>query len=55
MDITKPQQLEERLAKIEKRLAALEKDSHPMKELDEFEVWPELDGRIKKLEEKMGE
>lgn len=52
MDTTK---IEERLAEIEKRLVALEKDSHPMKELDEFEVWPVLDGRIKKLEEKMGE
>ena len=37
---------------IEARLTELEKNSHPCKELHEFEVWPELDARIKKLEEK---
>jgi len=36
---------------IEKRLEALEKNSHPIKELYEFEVWPELNARIEKLEE----
>ena len=36
---------------IEERLAQLEKDSHPMKELHDFEVWPELNSRIQKLEE----
>ena len=36
---------------IENRLAKLEQDSHPMKELHEFEVWPELNARIEKLEE----
>ena len=37
---------------IEARLAELEKNSHPCKELHEFDVWPELDARIKKLEKK---
>jgi hypothetical protein len=37
---------------IEARLDALEKDSHPSKELHDFEVWPELDARISKLEGK---
>lgn len=37
---------------IEARLTELEKNSHPCKELHEFDVWPELDARIKKLEEK---
>jgi len=35
---------------IEARLAELEKNSHPCKELHEFEVWPELNARIEKLE-----
>lgn len=37
---------------IETRLEELEKNSHPCKELHEFDVWPELDARIKKLEDK---
>lgn len=37
---------------IESRLDELEKNSHPCKELHEFDVWPELDARIKKLEKK---
>lgn len=37
---------------IEARLIELEKNSHPCKELHEFDVWPELDARIKKLEKK---
>lgn len=37
---------------IEARLEELEKNSHPCKELHEFDVWPELDARIKKLEDK---
>ena len=39
------------ITQIEERLEALEKDSHPIKELHEFEVWPELNARIEKLEE----
>lgn len=35
---------------IEARLTELEKNSHPCKELHEFEVWPELNARIEKLE-----
>ena len=37
---------------IENRLRIVEENSHPCKELHEFEVWPELIGRIEKLEEK---
>ena len=37
---------------LEARIEKLEKDSHPCKELHEFDVWPELDERIKRLEEK---
>ena len=39
------------ITQIEQRLEALEKDSHPIKELHEFEVWPELNQRIERLEE----
>ena len=39
------------IEEIKKRLDDLEKDSHPVKELHEFEVWPELNSRIEKLEE----
>lgn len=35
---------------IEDRLKALEKNSHPCKELHEFDVWPELNARIERLE-----
>lgn len=35
---------------LEARIEKLEKDSHPCKELHEFDVWPELNGRIEKLE-----
>jgi len=41
-----------KIDEIEARLAKLEADSHPCKELHEFDVWPELDARIKKLEGK---
>lgn len=36
---------------MSKKIEKLEKDSHPMKELHEFEVWPKLNERIEKLEE----
>ena len=39
-----------KIDEIETRLAKLEANSHPAKELHEFEVWPELDARLKKLE-----
>lgn len=42
----------DKIDSIEARLAELEKNSHPCKELHEFDVWPELDARIKKLEKK---
>jgi len=41
-----------KIDELEKRIAQLEKHSHPCKELHEFDVWPELDARIKKLEKK---
>lgn len=43
----------EKYPKIEKRLKKVEKNSHPCKELHEFEVYPELIGRIEKLEQKV--
>ena len=36
---------------ILRRLEKLEKDSHPCKELHEFEVYPELIKRLEALEE----
>lgn len=39
---------------LEARIVELEKNSHPCKELHEFDVWPELDARIKTLEKKRG-
>jgi len=41
-----------KIDELEARIEELEKNSHPCKELHEFEVWPELDARIKKLEKK---
>ena len=38
---------------IENRLRIVEENSHPCKELHEFEVYPELIGRIEKLEQKV--
>ena len=45
--------IEELLKQILERIAKLEKNSHPCKELHEFEVYPELIGRIEKLEQKV--
>ena len=39
---------------LEARIRELETNSHPPKELYEFEVWPELDARLKALEKKRG-
>ena len=39
---------------LEARIRELETNSHPPKELHEFEVWPELDARLKALEIKHG-
>ena len=38
---------------IEARLRVVEENSHPCKELHEFEVYPELIGRIETLEKKV--
>lgn len=39
---------------VAERLKVLEKNSHPCKELHEFEVYPELIGRLEALEKKNG-
>ena len=44
---------EEWLEELEERVVELEANSHPCKELHEFEVYPELIGRIEKLEQKV--
>jgi len=49
---TKYPRITSKIDEIEARLVKLEKNSHPCKELHEFDVWPELDARIKKLEGK---
>ena len=41
-----------KIDELEAKIVELEKNSYPCKELHEFDVWPELDARIKKLEEK---
>lgn len=43
-----------KIDELEARIRQLETDSHPPKELHEFEVWPELDERLKALEKKRG-
>ena len=42
--------IEELLKQILERIAKLEKNSHPCKELHEFDAYPPLIERIKKLE-----
>ncbi len=36
--------------KLQKRVKKLEKNSHPAREITEFDSWKEIDERIKKLE-----
>lgn len=43
-----------KIDELESRIRKLETNSHPPKELHEFEVWPELDARLKALEKKGG-
>lgn len=43
-----------KIDELEARIRELETNSHPPKELHEFEVWPELDARLKALEKKRG-
>lgn len=38
---------------VVERLKKLEKDSHPPKDLCEFEQWETLDNRLKKIEQKI--
>ena len=49
---TKYPKITAKIDELESRLLEVEKNSHPCKELHEFDVWPELDARIKKLEGK---
>jgi hypothetical protein len=42
--------LNEKYSEMLQRLEKLESMAHPCKELHEFDVWPELDARIKALE-----
>ena len=49
---TKYPNVSKKIDELELRIRELEKNSHPCKELHEFDVWPELDLRIKKLENK---
>jgi hypothetical protein len=44
------EKIEQLLVRLEERIEKLEKDSHPCKELHEFDVWPELNARIERLE-----
>lgn len=44
------EELNEKFSGLLKRLEKLERMAHPCKELHEFDVWPELDARIKALE-----
>ena len=45
---------EEWLELIEDRVAILEEDSHPPKDLCEFDSWDSIDNRFRKIEEKLG-
>lgn len=44
---------EEWLEELEERVVELENDSHPCKELHEFEAYPKLIKRIEQLEEEI--
>ena len=55
LDIIKQdKKFKERYPLVAERLDNLEKNSHPCKELHEFEVYPELIKRIEDLESKSG-
>lgn len=45
---------EEWLEELEERVVELEANSHPCKELHEFEAYPELIKRIEELEKNIG-
>lgn len=45
---------EEWLEELEERVDTLESDSHPCKELHEFDAYPKLIKRIEQLEEEIG-
>jgi len=52
--IKQDKKFHEQFPLIAQRLEALEKNSHPCKELHEFEVYPELIKRIEDLEKRNG-
>lgn len=43
----------QKIDELESRIEKLEMDSHPSRELEEFDCWPGLDARMKKLEGKL--
>ena len=45
---------EEWLEELEDRVVALEEDSHPAKDLCEFDSWEVITQRFKNIEEKLG-
>ena len=47
--------IEDWLEELEDRIIELEANSHPPKDLCEFDSWTEIDNRFKKLEEKIGQ
>jgi len=52
--IKQDKKFHEKYPLVAERLNELEKNSHPCKELHEFEVYPELLARIEALEKKNG-
>lgn len=52
--IKQDKKFHEKYPLVAERLKVLEKNSHPCKELHEFEVYPELIARIEALEKKNG-
>lgn len=52
--IKQDKKFHEKYPLVAERLNVLEKNSHPCKELHEFEVYPELIARIEALEKKNG-
>lgn len=52
--IKQDKKFHEKYPLVAERLNELEKNSHPCKELHEFEVYPELIARIEALEKKNG-
>ena len=47
--------IEDWVEELEERIEELEANSHPPKDLCEFDSWTEIDNRFKKLEERSGD